>query len=275
MTEPVDPMMRTPADFTWPGATPGEQDLWIASILRVDSPMPPAVWDRLASALLAESALRDSHGPFEGGDSVTLLATRRPKPRLFVGVVAAAAVLIAAGVLGSLAQNSGGESGAIVAADAPRSASEAPAALSGAQQNSVSTGEISSPARRVMASGIDYKPDTMTGDVQQVIDTIGASTAKLMADVQPDASPTEGSSGFTSSLPSLKSCLAWLTGSDRVQALLVDRASYQGAPAAVVVVPASPGGPLLSSLDVWVVTLDCVQSDSSILGHHVVSLTSN
>jgi hypothetical protein len=109
--------------------------------------------------------------------------------------------------------------------------------------------------------------------VQQVVDTIGASTARLMADVQPDVSLTEGSSGFTASLPLLRSCLTWLTGSSEIQALFVDRSTYVGIPAVVVAVPASPEGSLLAALDVWIVSLDCEQDQSSILGRDQVSLS--
>ncbi|NQW71937.1 MAG: hypothetical protein HQ453_04335 [Actinobacteria bacterium] len=70
-------------------------------------------------------------------------------------------------------------------------------------------------------------------------------------------------------------CIAWLTGSGRIQALFVDRATYKGSPAAIVVVPASAGVSILELLEVWIVTLDCTQKDSSILGHDVVSLTLN
>ena len=272
MTEPDDPNLTASDLIRSAGGSHGD-DAWVQDALRVDSPMPAIVWERLSSALLAEQALRQAQLPGDGGATITLLAGRRRRPRLLIGVAAAAAVLILAGLVGSFAQDSGGDSGVIVAADAPKSA---PPLLGSARQDTAALDDVpDAPAKQVVASGIDYGPDTMTGDVQKVVDTIGASTARLMADVRPDTSLTEGSTGFTSTLPALRSCLTWLTGSSEIQALFVDRSTYQGTPAAIVVVPDSIGGSLLASMDVWIVSLDCVQEQSSILMHDQVSLTAD
>jgi hypothetical protein len=194
-------------------------------------------------------------------------------------MIAAAVVLVATGLVIPVVVRSGDDPSVIVAADAPKSlpAAALESAVPGAESFQADTFQpgTSGPARQVVASGINYSTETMPTDVQQVVDTIGASTARLMSDVQPDASMTEGSDGFTSSLPALRSCLAWLTGSDSIEALFVDRARFEGVPAAVVVVPASVKASILESLEVWVVALDCAQTDASILGHEMVSINPN
>jgi hypothetical protein len=220
--------------------------------------MPNAVWQRLEDALKAESDARAAGEVIPHMASVTDLAPRRRRS-LLTGLVAAALVLVAVGIVVPVTRGADGDPDSIVAADASNSFANDPG----------------QPSRQVVASGIDYSGESMPTDVRQVVDSIGASSARLIADVTPDTSMTEGQDGFTSSLPTLRSCIAWLTGSDRIQALFVDRATYQGAPAAVVVVPVSTGVSILESLEVWVVTLDCVQQDSSILDHGMVSLTSN
>ncbi len=269
MNESDDPTMRAPGEFTRSGERPDRDETWIQATLHVESPMPAQVWERLSLALIAEQALRQVRESGDSGATVTLLAGRRRRPNVLIGVAAAAVVLITVGVLGSLAQDFGSDSDVITATDAPGGMS---AVIGGAQQDAVVSSEVTAPARQVMSSGIDYGPDTMTGDIQQVVDTIGASTARLMADIQPDPSLTEGSSGFTSTLPLLRSCLTWLTGSSEIQALFVDRSTYEGTPAVVVAVPASPEESLLAALDVWIVSLDCTQDQSSILGRGQVSL---
>jgi hypothetical protein len=242
--------MRAPGEFTRSGERPDRDETWIQATLHVESPMPAQVWERLSLALIAEQALRQVRESGDSGATVTLLAGRRRRPNVLIGVAAAAVVLITVGVLGSLAQDFGSDSDVITATDAPGGMS---AVIGGAQQDAVVSSEVTAPARQVMSSGIDYGPDTMTGDIQQVVDTIGASTARLMADL-------------------LRSCLTWLTGSSEIQALFVDRSTYEGTPAVVVAVPASPEESLLAALDVWIVSLDCTQDQSSILGRGQVSL---
>ncbi|MFZ4484975.1 MAG: hypothetical protein ACOYO9_00160 [Candidatus Nanopelagicales bacterium] len=255
--------MAEQVDLTGP-----EPDAWVSAALRVEASMPSLVWERLDAALRDESDARARLGVTDGIATVTELASRRRRPSLLTGMVAAAVVLVAAGLVLPFVRDSGGSADSIVAG-------EAPMALPGAIEDAAPKSAGSAPARQVVASGIDYSAGTLPTDVRQVVDTIGASSARLMSDVQPDPSMTEGVEGFTSSLPLLKACLTWLTGSDKLQALFVDRASFEGSPAAVVVVPASGAVSILQSLEVWIVTLDCTQDDSSILGHETVSLAAN
>ena len=241
---------------------------WVTALLRGPDEMPSAVWERLEAALKAESDARSAGEvtvsmatismATESMATVTDLAPRRRRS-LLTGLVAAALVLVAVGIVVPVTRGSDADPKSIVAAEASDSFANDPA----------------SPSRQVVASGINYSDESMPADIRQVVDSIGASSARLIADVTPDASMTEGQDGFTSSLPTLRSCIAWLTGSDQIQALFVDRATYKGSPAAVVVVPTSAGVSILESLEVWVVALDCNQKDSSILGHDMVSLTLN
>jgi hypothetical protein len=259
----------------------GEQgsETWLTAVLRGPDGMPSAVWERLEATLKAES---DARASGEGAASmssvnmatvnmatVTELAPRRRRS-LLTGLVAAALVLVAVGIVVPVTRGSDAGPDSIVAAEASDSF-----AIENTTSGLAPASDPGSPSRQVVASGIDYSDESMPSDIQQVVDSIGASSARLIADVTPDTSMTEGRDGFTSSLPTLRSCLAWLTGSDRVQALFVDRATYKGSPAAVVVVPVSAGVSMLESLEVWVVSLDCTQKGSSILGHDMVSLSSN
>jgi len=240
----------------------GEQgsEAWVTAILRGPDTMPREVWERLEAALKDESDARSSSEVTTSMATVTELAPRRRRS-LVTGLVAAALVLVAVGIV--VPATRGSDAGPDSFAIENVTPGLAPASV------------MERPSRQVVASGIDYSDESLPADVRQVVDSIGASSARLIADVTQDASLTEGQDGFTSSLPTLRMCIAWLTGSGRIQALFVDRATYKGSPAAIVVVPASAGVSILELLEVWIVTLDCTQKDSSILGHDVVSLTLN
>lgn len=246
--------------------------------------MPEAVWQRLEAALRAESDARTSIGQAASPATVIDLAPRRRRPTLLSGMIAAAVVLVAAGLAIPVLRDSGSDPEVVVAAEAAKSmpvtsagaaAPEVATAQPDAAALSAAAPDAGGPARQVVSSGIDYSAETMPTDVQQVVDTIGASNARLMSDVRPDSSMTEGTDGFTSSLPMLKTCLEWLTGADNIQALFVDRARFEGVPAAVVVVPKERARSILETLEVWVVTLDCAQTETSILGHEMVSIAPN
>jgi len=240
----------------------GEQgsEAWVTAILRGPDTMPREVWERLEAALKDESDARSSSEVTTSMATVTELAPRRRRS-LVTGLVAAALVLVAVGI--------------VVPATRGSDAGPDSFAIENVTPGLAPASDEESPARQVVASGIDYSDESLPADVRQVVDSIGASSARLIADVTQDASLTEGQDGFTSSLPTLRSCIAWLTGSNRIQALFVDRARYKGSPAAIVAVPASAGVSILESLEVWIVTLGCTQEDSSILSHDMVSITLN
>ncbi len=95
--------------------------------------------------------------------------------------------------------------------------------------------------------------------------------------VSPVTLPIEG--GFTQSWDALRACLTWLAKSAQAQALVVDRATYEGVDAGVVVAPASQVDPATSpppsttvessmgTLDVWVVKPECQQVKDGIMEH--------
>ena len=264
---------------------PDGSDARMQAMLRVEGGMPTAVWDRLQAALDAEALNRAEHGATRA--DVVDIRSRRRAPVLFAGAAAAAVVLVAAGLLVNATQGTRAENPAVVAdggfapagatenlvlgADAPVGAA-APLKSESAVQ---STGDGSLPVRRVVQTGLDYGSSSMKDNVQEVIDTIGASNAQLMSDVQPDPDPPGGVAGFTTTLVGLRSCINWLMGHDRGQALVVDRALYKGRPVGVVIVPTTDGasgGSMLEALEVWVVTLDCTHEHESILEHTMIGL---
>ena len=83
--------------------------------------------------------------------------------------------------------------------------------------------------------------------------------------------------GFTASWQALRDCVTWLTQSPDAQALIVDRATYDGNAAGVIVAPATLPDADLSTpsptvtvdtgqgvFDVWVVNPECKQKWNSL-----------
>ncbi len=91
---------------------------------------------------------------------------------------------------------------------------------------------------RATASGTDYTADRLAAQVDQVM--AGRAVSAVAAPTGPLATPA-----------GVAACLAAL-GAPQSTPLLVDVARYQGAPAAIVVVPASGGG-----REIWVVSTTC------------------
>lgn len=259
-------------------------------------PMPPAVWARLSEALADEAAARSG----AAADNVVPLPPRAEHAehralRWVGGLVAASVVLVALGVGVSTLSLGGGSGEAIVAGDAPVTlASSDAAGAAGAAAKSVapvpeafaaesaapqSDLAAAQPARMVMASNVNYTRAGLTDQVATLLDEVDVHTpeeASLMP-VTPVALPIEG--GFTQSWETLRACLTWLAKSAQAQALVVDRATYEGADAGVVVAPASQVDPATSppptttvaspmgTLDVWVVRPECQQVQDGILEH--------
>lgn len=137
------------------------------------------------------------------------------------------------------------------------------------------SGAMAVPARLVLASGTDYSPQAMTPQVTSLITTAGLVQGDDMASdvVEVHASaprglpPLVGSAGFTADVEALRDCVSRLhaaKGGDAaglaMPALLVDRASFNGVDAGVVVMlHSSPGAK--PYLDVAVVGPDCTDDD--------------
>ncbi len=131
------------------------------------------------------------------------------------------------------------------------------------------------PARLLVASGTDYSAEAMTPQVTNLITSVGLVDGDDMAEdvVTVHSStprgmpPLVGAAGFTSDVQALRDCVDRLhtaRGGDAaglaMPALLVDRASFNGLDAGVVVMlHANPG--MKPYLDVAVVGPDCTDSD--------------
>ena len=118
--------------------------------------------------------------------------------------------------------------------------------------------------------------ETIDQAVTTLVDTIGAGRTRLMSSVTQESDPTEGDSGFTATVEGLAGCLLALTASPDRRALVIDRATFQGADAGIVVVPvglaARDDATPFDRIDVWVVTPDCGTSADPVVWHGTLSL---
>jgi hypothetical protein len=137
--------------------------------------------------------------------------------------------------------------------------------------------EVVPAARMVLASNTNYLPEELPGQVVSLVKNAGFKTPEEAMDkVVPMASmPVDD--GFTASWEALRACLTWLTQSADSQALIVDRATYAGHDAGVIVAPAivpdadpttpSPAVTLdtrYGAFDVWVVNPDCKEIEKNL-----------
>lgn len=272
-----------------PGSPAGAADL-------AAEPMPEAVWQQLRTGLSAAVGER----------SATTAATQVPltqadvprraarSARWLGGVAAAGVVIIAVGVA-TVALRGGGP--AVVAGDAgtqaklaaPSAATlsadqAAPAAAEAAPSADApqSTGlgplEPEPAARVVMDSRTAYEPTTLRSQVTSMVKGAGFATVREAMTKQSPRSTLPAEGGFTSSWARLRDCITRLTSSDQAQALVVDRGTYAGADAGVVVAPvdfrltasdeAAPPTAVVSTpvgtFDIWVVDPECDQVAASI-----------
>lgn len=245
---------------------------------------------------------------------VVPLAARRRRTPLLAGLAAAAAAVIAVAVI--TPQLTGGGSGDIVAtaevpaaspallsaegaappdsgaaANAP--ADEGPAAAAPKAEAAPPAAPEVEPApdtaasprsraeemlavRQVTSTGTDYTPDSMDDAVMKLVDTVGASRTRLMSSVTQEPDPTEGDSGFTATVEGLATCVRSLTQAADRQALVIDRATYQGVDVGIVVVPvgiaAIDHAMPFTQIDIWVVPPDCGASTDAVLWHGTLSM---
>jgi hypothetical protein len=285
----------------------------------VSEPMPDWAWERLSAALGTEAAARavathDNVVPI--GSPAPPIVASEPRKFRWVGGLVAASVAILAITIGVRVTGGTSSSGGIVAADAPKivstlaatlpatpGAAPAPQAFSAAEagpsSDAVAGGVLPSgpspatspnlrsnttaptdpPAKMVIESNTQYTQAGLTGQVKTLLDRLGVHSAREAAlmPAQPVQWPVED--GFTSSWKSLSDCLGWLVKSPSPQALVVDRATFEGSDAGVIIVPADqvdasvsppPTASVTSSLgtmDVWVVNPACRHQVDSILEH--------
>jgi hypothetical protein len=230
-------------------------------------PMPAPVWDRLSRVLAAEQAARAAAGSPAGADAsadVVPIGTRTARreeartrrTRLLGGLVAAAVVVVAAGLgLSALRGTSPGP---------------APVAAGAAEDAAVDGG--AAPALQITRTGTNYAQasfDDQVADLlasDEVQDTLpralGAASGEAAVPVEAEDVAPVGEDGFTSSWAGLRACVAGLAGSAQVQAIVVDRATYEGRDAGVVVLPTVR---TTATVDVWVVEPGCGQADPRVL----------
>jgi hypothetical protein len=141
------------------------------------------------------------------------------------------------------------------------------------------------PARRVMASGTDYQPQTLRSQVVDLLKQVGANQPSDFARMPTDGQMTAGSTGFTADLSALRACITGLTQSDLAQALVVDRARYGGGDAGLVIIPEDfvpasiTGEPVATTqtpsgnVDIWIVEPDCSRLDPGVIAHLLHQVT--
>lgn len=188
-----------------------------------DSPaMPPAVWARMEQAIAHESGRRMG--------TVVELAPRRRTLRWVGPLVAVSAVVLGVVVV----TNQSSETGDVIASDTSMVA-EAPAAdaaVAKAAPEAIVQAGFVPPAMTVVDSTQDFTPATLKAGVTSVLEQLGVTTMSDMATMTPSPITPPADEAV------LRECVTEITDSPTSQALIVIRASYDGAEAGVVVVPA-------------------------------------
>jgi len=128
-------------------------------------------------------------------------------------------------------------------------------------------------ARMVTATQTDYQTEQLPGQVRTLLSDVGVDSPKE-ASAMPTVAALPGGDGFTATWDRLRACINWLTHATDAQALVVDRGTFEGDAAGVVVAPADADNPDPSTpaptvtvdtdqgrVDVWVVTPQCTHVD--------------
>jgi hypothetical protein len=200
-------------------------DAWVADLLResADSladtpeiPMPPEVWARMENVLEAERvvvplASRAARGAHRG--------------RWVAGVAAAAAVVVVGGLLVSNTSQ------------APAPVADAAVQQSQPEADAMVKSGAPMPTSRLMASGTEYSATSLGSQITSLFrDKLGvAKAADIDAMSQESVTPLTGDD-FMSDMGSLRTCVQTLAGTPDGQALVVDRGSFAGQPAGLIVI---------------------------------------
>ncbi len=220
-----------------------------------DEPMPEWAWDRLSTALAAETARA----------SGTASSGRSRLARWGGGLVAASVAVVAVGVAVTAFQGDGSGGGAVVAGDAGAPAASVAALSAEAGPERLAFAGIS-PAQMLVDSDTDYTATGLQTQVRQVLSAFGVGDQEQAKEAMAADAPVEVEaaavppSGFLASDESLRDCITKLTADANATALLVDRSTYEGRDAGVVVVPEEApvaSAPSMDQLLVWVVDEDC------------------
>ena len=238
-----------------------------------DEPMPDEVWDRLSAVLAAESA-----------PSTSLAAARSShSARWAGGLVAASVAILAVGVSVTVLRTPGEAvvANEIVASSAAAGLSADAGAAAAAEAfdagvlaapNALSFAGMVPPARMVVDSDMAYTSTALRSQVTSVLTSFGMGSERQAKTAMAEAATVDvaedvPSTGFTSSAQALRDCIDKLTEQSDTTVLLVDRSTFEGFEAGVVVAPEEPsteptGEPASSQpqpamLRVWVVDEDC------------------
>ena len=253
--------------------------------------MPTGVWEQLATTLSLESADRvvpDSPAAL-GSDPAVLELDSYRKHRIggkwVGGLVAASVTLLAVGIGVNVLSSDTVDQNSIVAGAEAESAqsqgAQSQGALAAASPQVIQAGFVP-PAVQVMESGNDYNSTNLRDNVTRLLGKIGIKKPMdiFMAPMKDmNSLKMTKATGMTGSLESLRKCLNEITKSESSQAIFVDRATFQGMDAGVIVIPMAmfrgmdtlttngdrmkfateleSSGVDLGALDVWVVGPNC------------------
>ncbi len=233
-------------------------------------PMPDTVTAAIEAALAAEAAAR---GPApvtapsgtaapgtaghngtrgaDGQDAARGAGGRRPswagrgwsRPALRVATVAAAVAVIAGGgftvaplLYGSPAVNGANASG-VAAPDASQEGRGLPRMSTGGIRSvpgGAAPSAVSGPVR-VVSSGTNYQPARLAAQASALLNEPAPNTHSPA-----NLGPTPANPPSSTLFPDLQACVAHVAGAQH--ALLVDVARYDGHSAAIILLPAPPGG---------------------------------
>ena len=253
--------------------------------------MPTSVWEHIATTLSLESADRvvpDSPAAL-GSDPAVLELDSYRKHRIggkwVGGLVAASVTLLAVGIGVNVLSSDTVDQNSIVAGAEAESAqsqgAQSQGALAAASPQVIQAGFVP-PAVQVMESGNDYNSTNLRDNVTRLLGKIGIKKPMdiFMAPMKDmNSVKMTKATGMTGSLESLRKCLNEITKSESSQAIFVDRATFQGMDAGVIVIPMAmfrgmdtlitngdrmkfateleSSGVDLGALDVWVVGPNC------------------
>jgi hypothetical protein len=274
-------------------------DLEAVAFLRPDSagttPMPADVWQRIEAVLAAESSRR---GPVsapvaaaaEVGDAdpspaavIPITRARRSGPMRWAGGVVAAGVVVVAGAVVVPTMLTGtatvaGDAVTITLDASARASSPQDLAPAGGQPDTMAEAApmaaVEPAAKVVLASNTVYSPKTLRRQVADLVRKEGITSPEMAATLAAVTTDLPSVTGFTETWDALRECLTRLAMPPDATALLVDRGTYEGEPAGVIVAPdtgvdyaaagespaptetiATAGG----LFDIWVVDEDCEQ----------------
>ncbi len=260
--------------------------------------IPSNVWEQIATTLSLESADRvvpDSPAAL-GSDPAVLELEHYRKRRIggkwVGGLVAASVTLFAVGIGVNVLNSDTTDQNSVIAGVQPEVAQAAdPGSVAAASPQIIQAGFVA-PAVEVMESGSDYTSSNLKEIVTRLLNKLGINKPidMFMAPIRDmDFKKMTKATGMTGSLETLRNCVTAITQSESSQALFVDRATFQGMDAGVIVIPIvmfqgmdtvttrddrmkfainlESAGADLGALDVWVVGPGCGTLELDVYSH--------